>query len=563
MKSTAEPAPARFGFVHDLVCNLVGACSLGLLRPRSIEAWRGDGTQLVGLFALNLIAGLAYDIYAAWPGPGRFDWDGLPAASFWALPLLLSAWLIAQLNHDPDAGRRVLPMAIAGFALAALGSCASTALAVLADFFAAVDKYYHYLVWVPILWVAIAWSIAAPKLAELSGWRAITAAALAAVLVIGPQSTADAGARLWVAAGDDQRGDAQSGTVAEQVLYAQSDLLEDALDRIAPGRPGVTELYSIAFAGSGGEDVFLSEALGVNEIMADLFDTGDRSIVLANSEKHAGETPFATLTALQRALATVAERMDEGEDILFLFLTSHGSPDHALDVSLAPYEFEQVTPVKLRALLDESGIRFRVIVVSACYSGGFIRSLANPDTMVITASGADRTSFGCRDGRQWTDFGQAYFREALPATGSFEGALQRARELISQREAAAKLPASEPQIFVGDAIRERLRTVHTQKLGPRLLVQSGAGSPATRRAAHYAVDAGTPPEATMLGEHGWRLRIGSRYLPFCSWPHKPQRPTRCESRSRPISQRRCMRSRPSSSGAQGTKLRSRSAPPAS
>jgi hypothetical protein len=480
MKSTAETAPARFGFVHDLVCNLIGGCALGLLRPRRIEAWRGDGTQLVGLFALNLVAGLAYDIYAAYPGPGRFDWDGLPAASFWALPLLLCAWLIAQLSHDPDGGRRVLPMAIAGFALAALGSCASTALAMLADFSAAVDKYYHWLVWVPILWVAIAWSIGAPKLAELSGWRAITAAALAAVLVIGPQSTADAGARLWVADGDNQRGDAQTGTAAEAVLYAQSDLLEDALDRIAPGRPGLTELYSIAFAGSGGEDVFLSEALGVNEIMADLFDTGDRSIVLANSEKHAGETPFATVTALQRALATVAERMDEGEDILFLFLTSHGSPDHALDVSLAPYEFEQLTPVKLRALLDESGIRFRVIVVSACYSGGFIRSLANSDTMVITASSADRTSFGCRDGRQWTDFGQAYFKEALPATGSFEGAAQRARELIAQREAAAKLPASEPQIFVGDAIRERLRAVHTHKLGPRLLVQSGASASATR-----------------------------------------------------------------------------------
>jgi len=562
MAATAEPAPARFGFVHDLVCNLVGACSLGLLRPRGIEVWRGDGTQLVGLFALNLAAGLAYDIYAAWPGPGRFDWDGLPAASFWALPLLLSAWLIAQLNHDPDAGRRVLPMAIAGFALAALGSCASTALAVLADFSPAVDKYYHWLVWVPILWVAISWSIGAAKLAELSGWRAITAAALAAVLVIGPQSTADAGARLWVADGDD-RGDSQSGTVAEQVLYAQSDLLEDALDRIAPGRPGVTELYSIAFAGSGGEDVFLSEALGVNEVMADLFDTGDRSIVLANSEKHAGETPFATMTALQRALATVAERMDENEDILFLFLTSHGSPDHSLDVSLAPYEFEQVTPVKLRALLDESGIRYRVIVVSACYSGGFIRSLANADTMVITASAADRTSFGCRDGRQWTDFGQAYFKEALPATGSFEGALQRARELISQREAAAKLTASDPQIFVGSAIRDRLRAVHTQKLGPRLLVRSGMGGAAPRPAAHYAAAAGVPAAATIPGEHGWRSRTASRYLPLCSLPHRPHGPTRCGSQSQPISRRRSRCLRPASSAPPRTKSRSRSAPPAS
>lgn len=465
MKSAADLRPAAFGFVHDLVCNLVGGLALAVLRRRDIESWRGDATQLVGLFALNLAAGVAYDIYAVFPGPGRLDWDALPSASFWALPLLLSAWLIAHMARVPDADRRVLPMAICGFALAALGSCASTALAVLADFSPAIDRQYQWLVWVPVLWVALAWAIGAPRLAGLGRWRGIVAAAVAALLVIGPQSTADVGTRLWVAAGGDQADDSASASVSEEVLYAQSDLLEDALDKISPGRPGVTELYSIAFAGSGSEDVFLNEALGVNQVMADLFETADRSIVLANSEKHPGETPFATVTALQRALATVADRMDEGEDILFLFLTAHGAPDHTLDVSMAPYRLEQLTPVKLRQLLDESGIRFRVIVVSACYSGGFIRTLASPDTMVITASSADRASFGCRDGRQWTDFGQAFFKEALPATGSFEGALQRARELIAQRETAEKLPASQPQIFVGDAIRERLQSVHTQMLG--------------------------------------------------------------------------------------------------
>jgi hypothetical protein len=346
--------------------------------------------------------------------------------------------------------------------------------AVLADFSAPIDRVYRWLVWVPPLWVAIGWSLGAPKLAGLGGWRGVVGAALAAALVMSPPWTASAGYQLWVATADDSGGDsgAQAGAVSEQVLYGQMDLLEDSLDRIAPGRPGVTELYSIAFAGSGSEDVFLNEAAGVNEVMADLFDTADRSIVLANSQKRPGETPFATVTALQRALATVAERMDEGEDILFLFLTSHGSPDHTLEVSLPPYRLEPLTPVRLRALLDDSGIRFRVIVVSACYSGGFVRTLASPDTMVITASASDRTSFGCRDGEQWTDFGRAFFKEALPATGSFEGALQRARELIAQREAAAKLTPSQPQIFVGDAIRERLQSLQTRRLGSHLLVQS-------------------------------------------------------------------------------------------
>ncbi len=476
-RDESPPPRIRFVYLRGLLGNLKAALALALLQRRGLEAIRADGAQLIGLFVLNLAAGLSYDIYAAYPGPGRIDFEALPSASFWALPLLLCAWLIARLNRE-DGDRRMVSLAVAGFALAALGSAGSTALAVLADFWPAVDQRYAWLIWVPVLWFTIAWSVGAPRMAGLRRGRALAAGVLAAALVMGPQWTADAGTRLWVSADRDEADDsaaAASGAGAERFVYGQVDLLEDALDRIAPGHPGVTELYSIAFAGSGSEDVFLSEAQGVNELMADLFDTGERSIVLANSQKHPGEAPFATLTALQRALATVAERMDEGEDIVFLFLTAHGTPDHTLDVSLPPYHFEPLTPQRLRALLDESGIRFRIIVVSACYSGGFVQPLANADTMVITASRGDRTSFGCRDGEQWTDFGRAYFKEALPATGSFEGALRRARELIAQREAAQKLAPSEPQIFVGDAIRQHLQGLQTQKLGPRLLVRAQRG----------------------------------------------------------------------------------------
>src|SRR6267154_1284462 len=77
------------GFVGKLLRNLGTAGAMAVLLRRGVEATRADGGQLVGLFVLNLAAGLAYDIYAVYPGAGRIDLSGLPASSFWALPLLL------------------------------------------------------------------------------------------------------------------------------------------------------------------------------------------------------------------------------------------------------------------------------------------------------------------------------------------------------------------------------------------------------------------------------------------------------------------------------------------
>jgi len=230
----------------------------------------------------------------------------------------------------------------------------------------------------------------------------------------------------------------------------------------------VTELFTISFGGDGTNGVFMNEAAGADAVMADAFDSQARAIVLANSQAHPQDRPFATVTALQRVLATMAERMNGDEDVLALFLTSHASSDHHLVVSLPPYQFEDLTPERLRALLDEAGIRYRVIIVSSCYAGGFLEPLAGPDTMVITASAADRTSFGCRDGAQWTDFGRAYFAEALTQTASFEGAFRIASRHIAEREAREGLTPSQPQISVGAGIRDRLQRLETRR-GGRIL----------------------------------------------------------------------------------------------
>ena len=88
---------------------------------------------------------------------------------------------------------------------------------------------------------------------------------------------------------------------------------------------------------------------------------------------------------------------------------SHGSEKHELSVDFRPLRLSTIDPAKLKTALDESGIRWKVIVISACYSGGFIDALKDERTLVITASAADKTSFGCGTGSDATYLAQALF----------------------------------------------------------------------------------------------------------------------------------------------------------
>ena len=97
-----------------------------------------------------------------------------------------------------------------------------------------------------------------------------------------------------------------------------------------------------------------------------------------------------------------------------------------------------------------------VIVVSSCYSGTFIDELSSPTTVIITASKADRASFGCQPGAELSYFGEAFFAEALRANTSFESAFKQAIQRIKEREALLGFEPSEPQMVVGSLMKTAL-----------------------------------------------------------------------------------------------------------
>ena len=243
----------------------------------------------------------------------------------------------------------------------------------------------------------------------------------------------------------------------EQVFHLQGQLIERALAGVKPGRAGVPELYFVGFAPDSSQDVFVNELRFVRSLFEERFGAAGRTIALANSNDTLEELPIASVTNLGRALTRVAEAMNGDEDTLFLFLTAHGYRDHRLSAVQPPLELASLTPTALSRMLQEAGIKWRVIVVSACYSGGFIEPLRDDNSLVITAAAPDRASFGCEPGREFTYFGEAYFRDALIRTKSFTRAFEMAKQAVGKQEEAEKLEASLPQMWVGRAIAERLK----------------------------------------------------------------------------------------------------------
>jgi len=241
----------------------------------------------------------------------------------------------------------------------------------------------------------------------------------------------------------------------EAALYEQPRLLQQALDNIDPSILGKTDWYFMGVAGFSGQNVFRSEINKVRELFDVRFGTSGHSLSLINNDYSWLDEPIATKTSILRGLERIGQQMDTDEDVLFLTLSSHGNED-IVQLANPPIEMDNLDASWLREALDASGIRWRVIVVSACYSGSFIDDLASPTTVVITASAADKASFGCTNTAEMTYFGQAFFAESMRDNTSFESAFKDARLRINEKESVMGFEPSDPQMVIGSLMQTAL-----------------------------------------------------------------------------------------------------------
>ncbi|WLG89791.1 C13 family peptidase [Pseudomonas cucumis] len=243
-------------------------------------------------------------------------------------------------------------------------------------------------------------------------------------------------------------------------LLAQGRLLDDALANVPASTPAV-ELYTLTLGGDGKQSVFLRESDYVANMLASRFGAFGQ-IRLVNHRDHLVDRPMATRENLRRAAQTLAERSGP-EDLLFIYLTSHGTGEHELVLDQPRLELADLPADELAAVLAPLKKRDKIIVISSCYSGGFIPALKDERTLIMTAARADRVSFGCSEEANFTYFGDALFAQALNQTDDLEQAFKLASATVAERELADSFEASEPQIWAPKTVLSHWQLLRKQQ----------------------------------------------------------------------------------------------------
>lgn len=447
--SKALPLP-----LIDLARNLWAACHLLAFR-RSALRWLSPtpGNFLI-LLLLSLAVTVLFDFMSeGWPG----KWSP-PGVAVYALPsfVLLVFGQILATRH----GLWRLGLAPASIWLAAdalLGLMQSLLLYADQRGWLPANVAEHIPVFYAVLyaWPILAVVFVFTRALSWPWWeRSLAFVVLFSVFTAWSLMFSDE--RLWYSTQADEDVPATSRLVNEEVLYAQPELLQRALKSLLPERPDRVDWYFLGVGGAFYQNVFRQETETVRALFDTRFATSGRSLVLINNDDTVMSQPIATRTSISRALHALAAHMNREQDVLFLFVTSHGSEDHQIELNYWPMDLAGITPEWLRRTLDEAGIRHRVIVLSACYSGGFIPALQTPDTLIITAADARHTSFGCSDDADLTYFGRAFFDEAMRREHSLRAAFDAAQTTIHEREKAEGFEPSRPQWWEGEHMQAEL-----------------------------------------------------------------------------------------------------------
>lgn len=409
-------------FLAALVRNLAAGARLALPVPVGKTAFRFDLWQWVAIVVVSALVDVVLDALRAKPGTA-FTLAGVDGELYALGLLMLTSGLLGALFRDAELFVSLPIVILASFLPVQIVH--------------ALPAIVH-LAWPPgggaiFDIVMLAWMLAvcvrAVYVASESPaggrfWRALVGGVLLSLpLWVGPLGGPFEG--WWTTPEEEQ--DAESPSPAsEPVLAVQSTLLDDALDAIEDERGGVTDLYFVGFAPDARHEGFRDEIEKAQHVLDERFDTRGRSLLLLNNRSTVTELPYATLTNLRRALQEIGGAINADEDVVMVYLTGGTTDDHALAAVHPPLDLVDITPAAVRQLLDSAGIRYRVVVVSACAAGAWAETFQDDDTAVLVAAPGEAEPAGCEGGDAPSALAEALFDRALRTTDSLPAALTAA-----------------------------------------------------------------------------------------------------------------------------------------
>jgi len=201
-------------------------------------------------------------------------------------------------------------------------------------------------------------------------------------------------------------------------------------------------------AGDDAEPVFdnAARALGQRLAAAGVPAANIHRLSASGAEVGAAVEPALANVLLQR-IGTLPARPG---DRCLIFLTSHGERGAGLWLARSN---TAVSPDQLAQALSRGCAAVpTVVVVSACYSGGFATGkMAKPNRIVLTAARNDRPSFGCQVHRVFNFFDECLLG-ALPKSATWRAVADGSRECVHRMERALGERPSEPQAYFGAVV---------------------------------------------------------------------------------------------------------------
>ena len=466
-----ELKPSK-NFLSDLRDNQIAAMWMLIGSTRCFNWVTPNGWQFLFWAVLACLANTLFSWLTA-GGAGHFNLQGLVSYLLWPFIALIAGVFLAQRS---GLGRMVLVPAL-------LWLVADFNIALLQSFIQFLGQLDHLPDWsygslptiflVLFVWqtVAVFWVFA--RAMKWPWWEQ--------VLILGGTIIT---LTIWQSSVNSQpiwKVEEQRVTLPEAAIYAQPRLLDDVLSQMQSSVAGQSSWYFMGVAGAGYQNVFKSEVDRIQRQFDTRFGTYGRSVALINNKDTFVSQPIATKTSIERSLARIGQQMNPDTDVLFLYMTSHGLPS-VFELANEPIDMQSIDPQWLRETLDRSGIRWRVVVISSCYSGSFVSALQSPDTLVITASAEDRTSFGCNNEADYTYFGRAFFDEAMRSQHSFKSTFDVAVGRLKQWEKAQGFDHSQPQYKLGQNMALMLPQFESRLFPPNILATPSSQRMETGRA---------------------------------------------------------------------------------